>query len=171
MEEKKGNLFKAIKYYDLILSYDPKFLPAHLSLSRIYQKDNNMQKARETLDAILKIQDNYAPAANDLAYLLAEEGRELQKALHLARIAESQESSNPNYLDTLGWVYYKQKSYDLAINKLQESLKINQNSAVTNYHLGWAYYEMGKFEEARAQMRLSLKLDPDFVGSRKARIC
>ncbi len=169
IEENKGNFFKAVKYYELILSYNPDFLPAYLALSRIYQRDNNLSKSKETLNKILKIQDDFAPAANDLAYLLAEEGQHLQNALHLARIAESKDQLNPNYIDTLGWVYYKQKAYELAIHKLQKSLEINPDIPLTHYHLGWAYYDTGRYENARDQMRQALKLSSDFEGADKAR--
>ena len=104
-----------------------------------------------------------------MAYILADEGEHLQRALQLARIAESQAPNNPNILDTLGWIYYKQRSYELAINKLLGSLNINPDNPITNYHLGWAYYDTGRYEKAREYMKIALKLNPNFEGAQKAR--
>jgi tetratricopeptide (TPR) repeat protein len=140
-----------------------------MNLSRLYQSENDTKKAKEYLSKVLEIKDNLPEAANDLAYLLAEEGKDLQKALHLALFAESQGPEDPNVLDTLGWVYYKQKAYDLAIYKLSESVKRNPGSALSHLHLGWAYYDTGRYEQAREHMKTALKLDPNFKGGKEAR--
>ena len=169
LSEMENNRPEAISYYELILSYDPKYIPGYMSLSRLYQLDHNYEKAKEYLRKVLELEDDLPNAANDLAYLLAEEGKDLQKALHLARIAESQAPNDPNVLDTLGWVYYKQKAYDLAIFKFLESIKINPNSPYPHLHLGWAYYDTGRFEKAREHMKIALNLNPDVKGGDKAR--
>ena len=169
LSESENNTFKAIKYYELILSYDSRYFPAYINLSRLYQSNNDTKKAKEYLIKVLDIKDDLPEAANDLAYLLAEEGKELPKALHLARIAESQDPNNPNVLDTLGWVYYKQKAHELAIAKLTESIKINPDFALSHLHIGWAYYDTGRYEDARKHMKTALKLNPDLKGADKAR--
>ncbi len=169
LSEMDNNTFVPIKYYELILSYDPKYIPAYMSLSRIYQSTNDIEKAKESLEAVLEINDNHVMAANDLAYILVEEGNDLQKAMHLALVAESQDPNNPLVLDTLGWIYYKQKDYDLAIHKLKGSIKGDSDNPVTNYHLGWVYYDSGKYEKARGYMENALKLNPNFDGAENAR--
>ena len=169
ISEVNGNKLMAIKYYEAILAYNPAYIPAHMNLARIYKSEKNMEKTKESLEKVLEIKEDHATAANEMAYILANEGKHLQRALYLARIAELQAPNNPNILDTLGWIYYKQKSYDLAINKLLGSLNINPNNPLTNYHLGWAYYDTGKYEKARAYMKIALKLNPNFEGAEKAR--
>ncbi len=46
-------------------------------------------------------------ALNALAYLLAEDGQELDLALALISRALAQVPDDPSYLDTLGWVQYR----------------------------------------------------------------
>ncbi|WP_321491331.1 tetratricopeptide repeat protein [uncultured Desulfobacter sp.] len=159
----------AIKYNETILSYNPEYIPAFMNLNRIYQLKKETEKARDVLKKVLEIKEDHAIAANELAYILANEGGQMQRALSLARIAEAKYPDNPYVLDTLGWVYYKQKAYDLAINKLEESLKMAPDNPITNYHLGWAYYDTGRYEQARQCMKKALKLNPDFEGARRAR--
>ena len=48
-----------------------------------------------------------APAANNLAWLYAENGENLDRALELAQIARAQLTGDAEPLDTLGWVYLK----------------------------------------------------------------
>ena len=46
-------------------------------------------------------------AMNSLGYVLAENGRDLERALTLCRTAVGRRPENPAYLDSLGWVYYR----------------------------------------------------------------
>ncbi|MCG8549596.1 MAG: tetratricopeptide repeat protein [Desulfobacterales bacterium] len=169
ISEKQKEWGSAIKYNETILSYHPEFIPALMNLNRLYQLEKETGKAKQVLEKVLEINEDHAIAANELAYILANEGRNMQRALSLARIAETKYPDNPYILDTLGWVYYKQKSYDLAINKLEESLKRAPDNPITNYHLGWAFYDTGRYEQARQYMRKALELNPNFEGARKAR--
>ena len=61
-------------------------------------------------DAI-KIDPNNFVAGNNLAYILAERGTDLNTALSLAQGARKSQPENPSTADTLGWVYYKLGNY------------------------------------------------------------
>jgi tetratricopeptide (TPR) repeat protein len=52
--------------------------------------------------------------ANNLASALADQGKNLDEAKRLAELAVAAQSSNLQYLDTLGWVYYRQGDQDRA---------------------------------------------------------
>lgn len=169
ISEERKDWGAAIKYNETILSYNPEYIPALMNLNRLYQLEKETEKVKQILEKVLEIKEDHAIAANELAYILANEGQHMQKALSLARIAETKHPDNPYILDTLGWVYYKQKSYDLAINKLEESLKRAPDNPITNYHLGWAFYDTGRYEQARQYMKKALELNPNFEGARKAR--
>jgi len=56
-----------------------------------------------------------AMAQNNMAYSLAERGRDLDTAYGLARQALAAEPENPSYLDTMGWVYYQAGNYGNAL--------------------------------------------------------
>ena len=53
----------------------------------------------------------------------------------------------------------QQLRYLLAIAELQDSLALNPDNPLANYHLGWAYYEKKEFKKARAYMAKALALD------------
>mgnify|MGYP000514806218 CR=1 FL=1 len=55
----------------------------------------------------MSLEDAVPQAKNNLAYLLAKEGAELDRALRLAREAVGELSEAPELLDTLGYVYYR----------------------------------------------------------------
>jgi len=174
--EELGSIYEYQKNFDLaiqnlekLIKLNPDYLPTYLSLSRIYKTLDDLPKAQKYLQDALLIKSDFAPAANNLAFMLAEAESSLYEALRLAKIARDKEPKNSDYLDTLGWIYYLQGSNDLALQELKESNDINPNNPLTNYHLGWAYYDTQKFEEARKHMTRALELDPNFKGADKAR--
>jgi len=167
--ESQKDVPAAIQNYETLLKLKPDYLPVYLSLSRIYKDQGDLNKARKYLKDALAIKSDFAPAANNLAFILAETKTSLYEALRLAKTARDKDPNNPDYLDTLGWIYYLQGSNDLALRELEESININPNNPVTHYHLGWAYYETRKYEEARTHMAKALELDPGFKYADKAR--
>ncbi|WP_321495912.1 tetratricopeptide repeat protein [uncultured Desulfobacter sp.] len=144
-------------------------MPTYLHLSRIFKAQGNIEEAKNFLNQALSIKRDYAPAANNLAYIMAEIGSSLYEALRLSKVASDKDPNNSEYLDTLGWIYYLQGNNDLAIVTIEESVKLNPKSAIGQYHLGWACYESKQYEKARTHMETALELDPNFKGADKAR--
>lgn len=82
------------------------------AMSLSSQKKNS--QAIQLLEDILLLDESNNLATNALAYTLAEERRDLNKALLLARKALSRDPENTSIMDTLAWVYYQMGSYDEA---------------------------------------------------------
>jgi tetratricopeptide (TPR) repeat protein len=167
--EYQRDIPRAIEHYERLLALNPDYLPTYLNLSRIYKTQGDLKKAQSYLRNALSIKSDFAPAANNLAFILAETKTALYEALRLAKTARDKDPKNPDYLDTLGWIYYLQGSNDLALRELKDSLEINPDNPITHYHMGWAYYDTQKFEAARTHMAKALELNPDFNGADKAR--
>jgi tetratricopeptide (TPR) repeat protein len=79
---------------------------------------------------------------------------------------------NPNYLDSLGWAYYKLGKFELAEEYLQKALKFDPTSATILDHLGDVYQKRGKIEIARQmwQKALTLSTDADQITKIKAKL-
>jgi Flp pilus assembly protein TadD len=117
----------------------------------------------------LKINPKFPPAANNLAYLYAEGGGNIDEALHLAQSAKQQVPDDPHISDTLGWVYYKKNIFSRSIVYLKEANEKISDNASMRYHLGMAYYKNGDKENAKKELRKSLELDSRFSGADEAR--
>ena len=160
---------KAIAQYQSALDANPKQAGAHMMLGIIYDTQKNTDKSEEHYRAALEINPEFVPAANNLAYNLAEQDKDIDEALQFARLAKEKLPEDPNVMDTLGWVYYKKGLYDSAIGEFSDSLvKLGENPVV-NYHLGMAYYKKGENEKAKEYLENSLSLQADFPGSDEAR--
>ena len=55
----------------------------------------------------LEIRKDFAPAANNVAWVLAEHGGNIDEALNWAQVAKEKMPQDPSIMDTLGWIYYK----------------------------------------------------------------
>ena len=73
-------------------------------------------------------------ARNDLAWLLAEEGQDLDTALALALAAQRLDPS-PDVLDTLGWVYLKRGESAEAVKAFEQAVEKRPDSASMRYRL------------------------------------
>jgi tetratricopeptide (TPR) repeat protein len=138
-------------------------------LGIIYDLQKRFDLSEKHYTAALEINPEFAPAANNLAFILAEQDKNLDEALVLAQMAKEKIPESPYVMDTLGWVYYRKGLYDSAIGEFTDSLeKIPDNPAVL-YHLGMAYYKKGDADKARAELEKALRLDENFIGADEAR--
>lgn len=77
------------------------------SLGYVAFANDKADEAVEWYEKALAIEADNTTALNGLGFVLADEGRELTKALTMCKKAADLDPDNPAYLDSLGWVYYK----------------------------------------------------------------
>ncbi len=114
-----------------------------------------MAEAKQNDQQALQADSNQDTAANNLAYLLADEGQDLDKALGLApEGVRKRHSENPDIADTLGWVYYKLGRSVLAREAALAAVTQQPSNPVFQYHIG-LIYEANKqnAEEAEAALK------------------
>ena len=74
----------------------------------------------------------------------------IQKALELAGKAVDLEPENPDVLDTLGWVYFKEGDLHRAVELFQQALKLNPDSPDILFHLGNSLIQTGDENKGKA---------------------
>jgi len=126
-------------------------------LSNLYVETKQVNKAEEQLRALINRHPNEAGYYNDLGYILADHDLKLDeaeklvlRALDLDRKSSGAEAKdNGAYLDSLGWVYYKQKKYKEAKDALQKAVADDRAQHIEIYdHLGDALLALGERESA-----------------------
>jgi len=118
------------------------------------------EEAERYIGQYLALTPQSGEALNYLAYMWAEQGRNLDQALRHVTLALKQEPDNGAYLDTLGWIYFKKGDYAAAINPLARALKREGDSPTILDHLGDAWAAQKDQRKAVSFWRRSLKLDP-----------
>ena len=156
---------EAIAQMEKIIEKEPEQKAPHMLLGTIYDIQRKFDRSEAHYRAALKIDPQFAPAANNLAYLLSEQSGKYDEALTFARIAKAQMPDDPSIMDTLGWIYYRKGLYDSAIQELSDSAGKLENNAVVRFHLGMAYYKKNQMDRAKSELNKALKLDSAFEGS------
>jgi tetratricopeptide (TPR) repeat protein len=167
VKEKKFD--EAIGKYEGILAKNPKYLAGYMSVGTIYDLKGDGTKAETYYRQALKIKKDFGPAANNLAWNLADRGGNIDEALTYAQIAKEQMPDSAAVMDTLGWIYYLKRSYLNAIAEFQDSLARDPNNPVINYHMGLAQYKNDNKGKAREFLGKALELEPEFRGAEEAR--
>lgn len=114
-------------------------------LERAKRFDEAEAKFRELL---AKDPDN-SSALNYLGYMLADRNTDLTEAHDMVQKALDLEPDNGAYLDSLGWIYYRQDKLELAERYLLRSLEQFGRDPVVHTHLGDVYFAMDRKDDAR----------------------
>jgi len=164
-----NKLPEALRELEAILAKNPQYPQALLTSGVIYEKLNDSAKARDAYEKLLVVSPNAVPALNNLAYIYSEKLNNLARATELARKAHDLAPAEPSVADTLGWILYRQGSYQEAAELLQQSAVKRADSGEVQFHLGMANYMMGRMDEARAALQKSVSAPGDFPGKDEAK--
>jgi tetratricopeptide (TPR) repeat protein len=160
---------RAIREFNHALEVNPKYIQAHILLASVYESQKNREQAKHHYRKALEIHPNSPVAANNLAWLLADGGENLDEALKLAQAASQQARDVAAVQDTLGWVYYRKGSHRAAIDALGQAVRLEPKGAVYHYHLGMAYLKNGEKDQAKRSLAEALKLSASFPGADEAK--
>jgi len=162
-------LDSALTEFEEIARRDPKSVSSYTMIGMIHQSRRNSADAQKSYQKALDINPNAVVAANNLAWIYANQGGNLDVALQLAQVAKAQLPDQPDINDTLGWVYLKKELPQLAIPPFRVSVEKNPKNPTYQYHLGLAYSKSGDDARARVALETAVALQPDFAGADDAR--
>ena len=164
----EGKLDDAIKRLSEVVASHPENETAHLLLARVESTDGKIPAAIEQYRKIVALDDKDAMAFNSLAYLLAQ-SKQPDEAMKYAQNALGLAPDNPAVEDTIGWIYYQQGLYPLAVVRLQAAIT-GEGTAVRKYHLAMAYLKDGKTDLGRQTLDAALKMNPNLPEAQAARL-
>jgi tetratricopeptide (TPR) repeat protein len=141
-------------------------------LSNIYVEAKQIDKAADQLKVLIDRHPDVPGYRNDLGYIWADNDMNLKEAEDLIRKAldldRDQRKKRPDltaaedhdqgaYLDSLGWVLFKQKRYEDAKKQLLEAIKDKDAQHIDIFdHLGDTYLALGQREAALDAWRRGL---------------
>ena len=152
------------RFEKLISTYpEPQFRSvyrrAQFSLSNVFVQKGEVRRGEQILEDVLKETPNDPSVNNDLGYLYADQGKNLEQAEQMIRKAVKAEPENGAYLDSLGWVLFKLGKKDEAIPLLEKAVvKIGKGGDDTVWdHLGDVYDSTGNAAKALECWRKALE--------------
>lgn len=159
------------------------------TLGSAYYMAGNMPQATQTLQSAITMYQAEPGLYNSLAYFWADanDTAHLTLAAQYANMAIQKAKSKmaldddmrtetlAMYMDTLGWVQYRQKQYPAALTSLQDAVQDIPREPEVRYHLGMVYLALAKSpsnnlavnpqEAARAEFQSALAIDPTYADA------
>ena len=129
---------------------------AWLLLGAVYERQKQFDKAETEFKKVLDVNPKNAQVLNYYGYMLADRGVRLDEAQDLIQRAVDQEPQNGAYLDSLGWVYYKQNKLDEAEAMLRKAVEHEPHDPTIRLHLGDVYAKQGHTDQAAIEWEKSL---------------
>ena len=125
-------------------------------LGAIYEKQKFFDRAEEQFKKALAVDPSNATVLNYYGYMLGDLGQRLDEAEDLVKGALKEEPYSGAYLDSLGWVYYKQNKLADAEATLRKAVDRDSHDPTIHSHLGDVYSKLGRTELAAAEWEKSL---------------
>jgi tetratricopeptide (TPR) repeat protein len=127
------------------------------------------QEARNAYEHALKLDPMNGVALNNLAFIIAEYGGDLDQALTFAQRAKQRLPELREVSDTLGWIYLKKNLSDNAIQIFADLVTKEPNHSTYRYHLGMALSQKGDRPRALKELDQALKSNPPKEEAAKIR--
>ena len=169
----KGDYNKALEYIDKCLKTtspdQPQWLGYTMQKAEVLilaftkTSDNKYLKdAMEVYESLLAKMPNNTSILNNVAYILADNNQDLDKALEYARRAHEMQPDDPEYLDTYAIVLYKKGKYSEAVQFEQAAIQQYETRRMlppleVYEHLAQAREQLGELSQARAAYQQALE--------------
>ncbi len=151
-----ADMGKALDDAEKVASNDNEKAAVYFRRGAMYERLKQYDTSEAEFRKVLAIDPNHAEALNYLGYMLADRNVKLDEASQLIRKALDLVPNNGAFLDSLGWVCYRQGKLTEAEGLLQQALEHGQDPTI-HEHLGDVYFKEGKTDLAVAQWQASLK--------------
>ena len=160
---KFGRNEQAVKLFqDMLTRYGSKddiVKLIHSSLSMAYVNLGDYAKGEAELETALERFPEDPGVNNDLGYLYADQGKNLEKAETMIRKALKEDPDNYAYLDSLGWVLFKRGKVKEAVEPLEKAIEMHKQmekrgiappDATLPEHLGDVFLQLQEVEKAKS---------------------
>ncbi|WP_321470018.1 tetratricopeptide repeat protein [uncultured Paludibaculum sp.] len=157
---KKGQIQASIEVLKKGQQLAPTNPNANLQLALTLDIAGLKRESLPLYEAVVKVDPDNPVALNNLAFMYAEDGRDLDQALTYAQRAKSKLPNNEDVADTLAWIYIKKQLNDNAITILKDLTNKQPKNPTYHHHLGMAQLQKGNKAAAKQSLQTALSLKP-----------
>lgn len=157
---KTGDTTRALAALNDAIARIPASTLLHYHRAMLYAALNQRDQALQALRYVLAHEPHNSDAQNALGFLLIEDDKQLKEAEKLIVKALAMQPDNPAYLDSMGWLLYRQGKVEESLMRLRQAYKIAQDHQ-TAAHLGEVLWSIGERDLAQELWRKALQDTPD----------
>lgn len=140
------------------------------TLGELELRAGRPDQAIAAFEAALLADSGSALSKSALARALAETGRDLDRALELARSARESDLTNADFAEALGRVLHRKGLYAAAVDQFRAAIELLPHPiAAYRYRLGLALLADGDRKAAARELAAALAIDPSFDGAAEAK--
>ena len=136
------------------------------------ERGGSPAEAEKVFRQLLSARPNDSAAQNYLGYMWADRGVNLEQARELLEKAVAREPRNAAYLDSLGWLDFRQGKLEAADKRLQEAQRREPDDPTIEEHLGDLSERQGNLDKAIVHWERALALkheEPEKVRQKLVR--
>lgn len=159
-QAKTGDRAGALVSFQNARRLDPTNINAALGIAVMLDAAGKTNEATAAYEEVLRMDATNTQALNNLAYIKADQGVDLDRAIALAQGAVQRAPSNAGYGDTLGYVYYKHGLLRESRAILEPLAKNNPKNPAFHIHLAMTLYALGRKDLARPELKLAMSNRP-----------
>ncbi len=157
---RKGDLNQAIDTFRKASQAAPNDAGPLLQLGLLMDGTGRRDQSKPIYEQVLRIQQDHPVALNNLAFIKAEEGTDLDSALSMAQRAFQAAPNSPDIADTLGWVYIRKNLSQEAVRVFTELVKKYPANPMYHMHYGMALRQKGDLPGAKRELEAALHAGP-----------
>lgn len=155
--KEQGRSIEAIPYQKKLLSIEPDKDANYFLLAILLDDTKNFEESIAAGKKALELNPRNADALNFVGYSLAENEGDLLEAKKLIEAALALEPQNGYFIDSLGWIYFREKNFSQAVVHLEKAVEIVPTDAVILEHLAQAYFQTKEFDKSLAIITRALQ--------------
>ena len=133
-----------------------------MRLSNAYVQAGDMANGEKYLEEVYAKYPDDIGVNNDLGYLYADQGKKLEQAEKMIRLAVEAEPENKAYLDSLGWVLFQMERYPEALVELEKANSDQDyRDSTLIEHMGDTHAKLNQKEKARKAWQEALDVESE----------
>ena len=132
-------------------------VPPLLGLALVIDRQGRVDEARSLYESVLDRQPNLSLALNNLAYIYAQQGSNLDKAVQMAGRAANLSPLQHSVWDTFGWSQFKSGKKEAAIQSLQRAVSLAPGLGMPYFHLAKALESNGSPDKAKEAFKKAVE--------------
>ena len=140
------------------------------TLGLVQDGGGDKTKALQTMERLIRKNPGNAQGLNYVGYTLAEENRDLERALSLIGAALEINPTSYYIVDSFAWALYRLGRYEEAWKNILLCLEMGADESVVWEHYAEIALALGKTGEARQGFEKAISFEPENAAELKARL-